>query len=124
LGNAWYHSVQNLLFSHLLSKAIKIKIYKAIILPVVLYGRETWSLTLQEECRLKVFENRVLSKMFGSKREEVRGGGRKLHNEELHDLHKSPNIIRMIKSTRMYWAGHIAHMGVMRNGNKSSPTNM
>jgi hypothetical protein len=71
LGNACYHSVQNLLSSRLLSKNLKIKIYRTIILPVVLYGRETWSLTLREECRLRVFGNRVLRTVFGSKRDEV-----------------------------------------------------
>jgi len=81
-GNACYYSVQNLLYSTLLSKNLKIKIYRIIILPVVLYGCETWSLTLREECRLRVFENRVL-RVFGSKRDEVTEEWRKLHNEEL-----------------------------------------
>jgi len=72
-GNACYHSVQNLLHSSLLSKNTKIKIYRTIIFPVVLYGCETWSLTLREERRLRVFENRVLRRIFGSKRDEVRG---------------------------------------------------
>jgi hypothetical protein len=76
---------------------IKIRIYKIIILPVVLYGCETWSLTLREEHRLRVFENRVLKKIFGPKRDEVTGDWKKLHNEELHNLYSSPNIIRMIK---------------------------
>jgi hypothetical protein len=76
-GNACHHSVQNLLSSYLLSKNIKIKIYKTIISPVVLYGCETWSLTLKEEQRMKVFENRVL-RIFGPKRDEVTGGRRKL----------------------------------------------
>jgi hypothetical protein len=80
--NACYHSFQNLLSSRLPSKNIKIRIYKSIILPVVLYGCETWSLTLREEHRLRVFENRVL-RMFGPKRDEVTGGWRKLHKEEL-----------------------------------------
>jgi hypothetical protein len=75
LGNACYHSVQNLLSSHLLSRNIKIRIYKTIILPIVLYGCETWSLTLREEHRLRVFENRVLG-IFGPKRDEVTGGWR------------------------------------------------
>jgi hypothetical protein len=77
LGNACYHSVQNLLLSHLLSRHIKIRIYRTIILPVVLYGCETWFLTLREERRLRVFENRVL-RIFGLKRDEVMGGWRKL----------------------------------------------
>jgi hypothetical protein len=91
-GNACYHSVQSLLSSRLLSRNIKIR-----ILPVVLYGRETWILTLREEHRLRVSENRVLRRMCGPKRDEVKGGWRKLHNEELHNLYSSPSIIRMIR---------------------------
>jgi hypothetical protein len=102
-GNACYHSVQNLLSSRLLSKNIKIRIYKTIILPVVLYGCETWSLTLRGEHRL-----RVLRRMFGPKTDEVTGDWRKLHNEELHNLYSSPNVISVIKSRRMRWAGHVA----------------
>jgi hypothetical protein len=79
-------------------------------LPVVLYGCETWSLTLREEDRLRVFENRVL-RIFGPKRDEVTGGWRKLLNEELLNLYSSPSIFRMIKSRRMRWAGHVARMG-------------
>jgi hypothetical protein len=75
--------------------------YKTFILPLVLYGRETWSLTLREEHRLRVFENRVLRRIFGLKRDEVTGDWRKLHNEELRDLYSSPSIIRIIKSGRM-----------------------
>jgi hypothetical protein len=105
-GNACYHSFHNILSSHLISKNLKIK----IILPVVLYGCETWSLTLREEHRLRVFENRVLKRIFGPKREED-GSWRKLHNDELHSLHSSPNIVRVIKSRRMRWAGHVACMG-------------
>jgi hypothetical protein len=86
-GNACYSSVQNLLSSHQLSKNIKIRIYKSIILPVVLYGCETWSLTLREEHTLGVFEIRVLRRMFGPKRDEVIGGWSNLHNEE-HNLHQ------------------------------------
>ena len=88
LGNACYYLVQNLLSSSLLSKTLKIKIYSytSIILPVVLYGCENWSLTLREECRLRVFGNRVLRRVFGPKRDEVTGELRKLHNEELRDL--------------------------------------
>jgi hypothetical protein len=82
---------------------------------VVLYGCETWSLTLREEHRLKVFENRVLRRIFGPKRGEVTGGWRKLHNEELHVLYSSPNIIRVIKARRMRWAGHVACMGEVRS---------
>jgi hypothetical protein len=76
----------------------------------VLYGRETWSLTFREDHGLRVFENRVLRKIFGPKREEG-GPWRKLHNDELHSLPSSPNIVRVIKSGRMRWAGHVAHMG-------------
>jgi hypothetical protein len=85
--------------------------YKTIILPVVLYGCETWSLTLREEHRLMVLENRVLRKIFGPKRNEVTGRWKKLHNEELHNLCYSPSIIRMSKSRRMRWAGHVAQTG-------------
>jgi hypothetical protein len=81
-GNACYHSVQSLLSSRLLSRNVN-KQYKTIILPVVLYGCETWSLTLREEHRLRVSENRVLRRIFGPKRDEVTGECRKLHNEEL-----------------------------------------
>jgi hypothetical protein len=85
-------------------KNLKIKIYKTVILPVVLYGCETWSLTLREEHRLRVFENRVLRRTFGPKREED-GSWRKLHNDELHNLYSSRNIVRVIKSRRMRWTG-------------------
>ena len=77
---------------------------------VVLYGCETWSLTLREEHRLRVFENRVLRRIFGPKREGVTGEWRKLHNEELNDLYSSPKILRVIKSRRMRFAGHVARM--------------
>jgi len=80
-------------------------------LPVVLYGCETWSLTLREERRLRVFENRVLRRTFGSERDDVTGKWRKLHNVELNDLYCLPNIVRVIKSRRMRWAGHVARMG-------------
>ena len=79
--------MQNLLSSNLLSKNLKIKIYRTVILFVVLYGCETWSLTFREERRLKAFENRVLRRVFGPKRDEVTGEWRKLHNEELSDLY-------------------------------------
>jgi hypothetical protein len=108
-GNACYHPVPNLLSSRLILKNLKIKIYKAVILPVVLYGCEAWSLTLREEHRLRVLENRVL-RIFGPKREEDESW-RKLHNDELHSLYSSPNIVRVIKSRRMMWAGHVARMG-------------
>jgi hypothetical protein len=88
-----------------------LRIYKTIILPVILYGCETWSLTLREEHRLRVFENKVLRRIFGPKRDEMTGELRKPHNEELRDLYSSPSIIRIIKSRRMMWAGHAAQMG-------------
>jgi hypothetical protein len=110
-GNACYYSVQNLLSSSMISKNLKIKIYRNIILPVALYGCETWSLKLREECRLRVFENRVLRRIFEPKRDEVKGEWRKLHNEELNDPYCSPNIVRVIKSRRMRWAGHVARTG-------------
>ena len=96
-GNACYHSVQNLLSSRLLSKNLKIKIYRTIILPVHLYGCEAWSLILREERKLRVFENTVLRRIFGPRRDEVTGEWRRLHNEELSDLYSSPNIVRVIK---------------------------
>jgi hypothetical protein len=114
LGNACYHSVQNLLSSRLLSKNTNIRAYRTIILPVVLYGCETWSLTLREEQRLRMFKHRVLRRIFGPKRDEATGEWRKLHNEELDDLYSSPNIIRVIKLRRMRWVGHVAHMGAKR----------
>jgi hypothetical protein len=98
--------VQNLLSSRLLSKNTKIRVYRTIILPVILYGCETWFLTLREEQRLRVFENRVLRSIFGSKRDEATGEWRRLHNEELNDLYSSPNIIRVIKARRMRLVGH------------------
>ncbi|KAJ4443425.1 hypothetical protein ANN_05093 [Periplaneta americana] len=85
------------------------------ILPVVLYGCETWTLTLREQQRLRVFENKVLRKIFGAKRDEVTGEWRKLHNTELHALYSSPDIIRNIKSRRLRWAGHVARMGESTN---------
>ena len=110
-GNASYRSVENLLSSSFLSRNLKIKIYRTIIIPFVLYGCETWSLTLWEERRLRVFENRVLRRICGPKRDEVTGEWRKLHNEELNDLYCSPNNARVIKSRRMIWAWHVARMG-------------
>ena len=108
----------NLLSSRLLSKNLKIKIYRTIILPVVLYGCETWSLTLREEQRLRVFENRVLRKVFGPKRDEVTREWRKLHNEKLNDRYPLPIIVRVVKSRRMRWAGHVARMGDDRGVHK------
>jgi len=85
-----------------------------VILPVVLYGYEIWSLTLREERKLRVFENMVLRRIFGPRRDEVTGEWRRLHNKELNDLYSSPNIVRVIKSRRMRWAGHVARMGEER----------
>jgi hypothetical protein len=96
-GNACYYSVQNLLSSRLLSKYLKIKIYGTIILSDVLHGCETCSLTLKEERRLRVFENRVLRRVLGPKRDEVTGKWRNLHNEELNDLYFLRNILRVVK---------------------------
>jgi hypothetical protein len=107
--NACYYSVQNVLSSQLISKNLKIKIYKTVILLVVLYVCETWSLTLREEHKLRVFENGVL-RIFGPKRKED-GLWRRLHNDELHNLYSSPNIVRMIKSRRMRWVAHVVCMG-------------
>jgi hypothetical protein len=98
-----------------LSRNIKDKIYKAIILPAVLYACDTWSLTLKEERKLRVFENRVLRRIFGANRDEVTGEWRKFHNGELHKFYSSPDIIRQIKSRRMRWAGHVARKGEGRN---------
>jgi hypothetical protein len=104
------------LTSRLLSKNIKITIYRTIILPVVLYGCETLSLTLREEHRLRVFENRVRRRTFGPKRDEVTRDWRKPYNVELHNLYFAPNVIRMVKSRRkMRWAGHEARMRKTRN---------
>jgi hypothetical protein len=118
-GNAFYPSVKNLLSSSLLSKNVKIKIYRTIILPVLLYGCETWSLTLREECRLRVFENGVLRRIFGPKRGEVTVEWRRLHNKGLYALYSSPNIIRVMKSRRLRWAGHVARMGARRGANRA-----
>ena len=89
-------------------------VYKTIILPVVLYGCKTWSITLREECRLRVFENRILKRIFGPKRDE-NGEWRRLHNEELHSLYRSPNIVRVYNSRLLRWAIHIARMECFEN---------
>ena len=93
---------------------LNIKICRNIILPVVLYECETWSPTLREERRLRVFENRMLRRIYGVKRDEVTGEWRKLHNEELNDLYCSQNIVQVIRSTIMRWAGLVARMGEER----------
>jgi len=105
-GNACYYSVQNLLSSSWLSKNLKFKICRTIILPVVLYGCETWSATLREERRL-----RLLRRIFGPKREEVIREWRNIHIEELNGLYSSSSIVRVIKSRRMRWEEHAARMG-------------
>jgi hypothetical protein len=131
----WYCSVQNILSSHLLSKSSKIRIYKTIILAVILYGCETWSLTLREEHRRREFRNRVLHRIFGPRRDdvtqacrmllrrifglmgdEVMVGWRKLHNEELQDLYSLPSIFRTLKSRRMKYVGHVAQIGEEKEG--------
>jgi hypothetical protein len=92
-------------------KNVKMKIYRTVILQVVLYGCETWSLTLREESRLRGFENRVLRRIFGPKRNEVTGEWRRLRNKEVYTPYSSPNIIRVVKLRRLRWAGHVACMG-------------
>jgi len=113
-GNVCCHSVHDLLSSSLLSKNLKNKIYKTIIFTVVLYGCETWSLTLREKHKMRVLENRVLRRIFGPTRDKVTGEWRKLLNEEPNDLYCSPNIVRVMKSRRMRWAGHVVRMGERR----------
>jgi hypothetical protein len=103
--NACCHSVQKLLSSRLLSRNTKIRVYRTIILPVVLYGCETWTLTPREEQRLSVFENRVMRRIFGNRRDRATGEWRRLHNEELNNLYSSGNIIHVIKSRRMRRGG-------------------
>ena len=115
MGNACYYSLEKILSSHLLSKKLKINTYKTIISPVLLYGCETWSLTLRDEHRLRVFENKVLRKIFGANKDKVTGEWGKLHNAELHALYSSPNIIRSLQSRRLSWAGHVALMEQCRN---------
>jgi len=103
--------MQNLLSSSLLSKNIKVNIYNTVILPAVLYGFGTWSLALRDERRLSVFENRLLRRIFGPKRDEVTGERRKRHNEEIYELHSAPRTLRVTKSRKMSWLGHVARMG-------------
>jgi hypothetical protein len=106
--NFCYHSVQNLSSCHLLSKDIKIAIYKTIILPWVLYKCKVSDIKGK---RLGVFENRMLRRVFGPKRDEMVGGWGKLHNEDRHNFYSMSSIIRMLESRRMRWVGHAAHMG-------------
>jgi hypothetical protein len=96
--------------SYLLSKKVKIRTYKTIILPVVLYGCKTWSLILGDEHKVRVFENKVLRRIAATRRDEVTGRLRGLHNEEHHNLHSSPSITGTLKSRRMKYAGHVACM--------------
>jgi hypothetical protein len=103
-GNVCYFSAQTLLSSHLISKTLKIKIYKTVVLPVVLLGYETWSLTLRGGVL------RTVLRLLRPKRDED-GSWRKLHDDELHGLYSSPNIVRVVKSRRMRWAGHVGRMG-------------
>ena len=100
--------------SSFLSKYFKMKIYRTIMLHVSCYGYETWLLTLREERRLRMSENRLMRGIFGPKRDEVTGDWGKLQNEELNDIYSSPNIVWVIKSRRMRWAGHVACVGESR----------
>ena len=113
-GIACYDSVQHLLYSSLLSKYVKIKIHRTIILPVVLYGCETWSLTLREECRLRVFENRVLRRILGSKRDEVTGNGEDYITGSFMLCTPHQILMWLIKARGMRWTWHVARMGERR----------
>ena len=115
MGNACYYLLERILNSPLLLKKLKMNTYKTIILPVVIYGYETWSLTLREVHRLRVFENNVLWKILKAKRHEITGERRKLHNVELHALYSSPKIISNPKSRRLRWVEHVARMEQFKN---------
>jgi hypothetical protein len=93
--------------------------YTTIILPVVLYGCETWSLALREVCRLRVFEKRVLKRINGSKRKEATGEWRRLPKKELYTLHSSPNVFRVTRSRRLRWAGYVGRMRESRGAYRS-----
>jgi len=101
--DVYYHAVQNILSSRLLSKILKIKVHKTLILPVILCGCKNLFLAIKLEHSLRVSEYRLLKRIFGPKREEVAGGWRRLHDEELHNFYTSPNAVRMKKSRRMRW---------------------
>ena len=115
LENASYHSVQNVLSSSLLSRNVKIETQKTNTACVVLHGCETWSLTLREQRRLRIFQNRVLKRILGPERDEETWEWRRLHKKELYSLCSSPNIIRLMKSKRLRRAGHVACMGDRRS---------
>jgi hypothetical protein len=108
--NSNFYIITTLTGLFCITEVTNIRVHRTIILPVVLYGYETWSLTLREEQRLREFENRMLRRIFGPKRDEATGEWRRLHNEELNDLYSSPNIVWVIKSRRMRRAGHVARM--------------
>ena len=117
MGNECYYSLEKILSSRLHSKKLKVKTYKTInLLPVVLYGCETWSLTLKEENRLRVFENKVLRKIFGAKTKLQVNGESYTMMSYMHC--SSPNVIRSLISRRLRWAGHVARMGQSRNAYK------
>ena len=94
----------------MISRKLKLKIYRTVILPVILHGCESWSTTLADEQKLRVFENKVLRKIYGPKRDEMTGEWRRLHNEELHGLYDSPDVVRIMKSRRLRWSDHVARM--------------
>ena len=116
LGNACYHSVQNPFVFQVAIQKFKDQDTENYYFAGFLYGCETWSLTLREERKLRVFENMVLRRIFGPRRDEATGEWWRLHNEELNDLYSSPNIVRVIKWRRMRWAGYVARMGEERGG--------
>ena len=110
-GNACCYSVQNHLSTSFLSEDLKNNIYRTLIMPVVFYGCETWSLIFREERKLRLFQNMVLRRIFGPRRYDVTGEKRRLLNEELNYLYASTNIVGVIKSRSMKWAGHVERMG-------------